>query len=312
MNVRSLVNLLGRFLALVSIILLVIKLVHHFHEIPQFTWNLWTYLSLFGFVMVCVVSGLNAAYIWSILLRGGGAFISVRQAYIITGQTQIGKYLPGNVFHYVGRFALARRQGIPTEAILLSTGAEIFLLSATSASIVTVGLLFFDVVPAWLRAFLETRWLQVVFTGVALLAISLITSVFLLPRVRSWVRSRLAYLHAGRVSIAMLLYSTVFALFGVCISFLSTALWGAKAGPHWYQFAWGFTLAWLLGFATPGAPGGLGIREIVFVGLYGKELGAGLAVGLAVVLRVITSLGDLATFGLAYWLGRQENNSGSK
>jgi len=61
-------------------------------------------------------------------------------------------------------------------------------------------------------------------------------------------------------------------------------------------------LAWVLGFIIPGAPGGIGIREVILAGLYAQELGQGMAVGLSVVLRVITSLGDLATFTLAYWL----------
>jgi len=104
----------------------------------------------------------------------------------------------------------------------------------------------------------------------------------------------------------------VFIFLGIVISLLLTTLWGINTGMHWYQFTWGFTLAWVLGFVTPGASGGIGIRELVFVGLYGKELGEGLAVGLAVVLRVITSIGDLLTFALAYWLGRQENDVISK
>jgi hypothetical protein len=309
---KNLINLIGRFLVVLSIIFLAVKLVHHFHEIPRFTWGPWAYLSLFGSIMVCVVIAVISSYIWSVLLRGGGVFLTLRQAYIITGQTQIGKYLPGNVFHYVGRFALARRQGIPGEAILLSTGVETFLVIATSVAIVGVGLFFSDGVPAWIKESVNATSLPTVLAGITLFGVILGIVAFFLPQVRSWIRARLAYLHIRRLSISMFLYLMVFISLGIVIALLLTTLWGIDTGMQWYHFTWGFALAWVLGFVTPGASGGIGIRELVFVGLYGKELGEGLAVGLAVVLRIITSLGDLATFALAYSLGRQENDAGSK
>jgi uncharacterized membrane protein YbhN (UPF0104 family) len=308
---KNIVNFFGRLLAIASIVLLVIKLVHHFHEILTFTWGLSAYMSLLGFVAACVVIGVISSYVWSILLRGGGVFLRLRQAYIIMGQSQIAKYLPGNVFHYVGRFALARRQSISTEAIVLSTGVETFLVIATSAAIVIAGLFFSGGVPPWMKETLSTASLLIVFSAIALVAVIVITAAFFMPRVRSQIRAGLAYLQVGRVGISIFLYLIVFSVVGIFLSILTTALWGMNTGVPWYQFTWGFTLAWVLGFVTPGAPGGIGIRELVFVGLYGKELGEGLAVGLAIVLRVITSLGDLATFGLAYWLGKKENNDGA-
>jgi uncharacterized membrane protein YbhN (UPF0104 family) len=309
---KNIVNLLGRILVVLSIILLVIKIVHHYHELPKFTWGLSAFLSLLGFVLACVVIGVISSYVWSILLRGGGVFLKLRQAYVITGQTQIAKYLPGNVFHYVGRFALARRQGISAEAVVLSTGVETFLVIATSALIVIAGLFFSGGVPVWIKETLGATSLPFLLAFTVIIAAIAVAAAFFLPNVRSWVLSRLAYLHSGRISKAMFLYVMVFVVFGISISFLPAALWGMNTELTWYQFTWGFTLAWVLGFVTPGAPGGIGIRELVFVGLYGKELGEGLAVGLAVVLRVITSLGDLATFGLAYWLGRRDDTVGRK
>jgi uncharacterized membrane protein YbhN (UPF0104 family) len=309
---KNIINFLGRLLAVVSIVLLVIKLVHHFHEIPPFTWGLSAYLSLLGFVAACVVIGVISSYVWRILLRGGGVFLRLREAYIIMGQSQIAKYLPGNVFHYVGRFALARRQSISTEAIVLSTGAETFVVIATSAAIVIIGLFFSGGMPPWMKETLGTASLLIVFSAIALVAVIVSAAAFFSIRLRSQIRAGLAYLQVGRVGIAMFLYLVVFSVVGIFLSILTTALWGMNTGVTWYHFTWGFALAWLLGFITPGAPGGIGIRELVFVGLYGKELGEGLAVGLAVVLRVITSLGDLATFGLAYWLGRRERDAGSE
>jgi len=65
----------------------------------------------------------------------------------------------------------------------------------------------------------------------------------------------------------------------------------------------GLASAWVLGFIVPGSPGGIGIREVILAGLYAQELGQGIAIGLSVVLRMITSLGDLVAFGLVNWVG---------
>jgi len=74
----------------------------------------------------------------------------------------------------------------------------------------------------------------------------------------------------------------------------------------------GICLAWVLGFIVPGTPGGIGIREVILAELYAQELGQGIAIGLSIVLRVITSLGDLVTFGLAYWVSCTTKSGGLK
>jgi uncharacterized membrane protein YbhN (UPF0104 family) len=142
---------------------------------------------------------------------------------------------------------------------------------------------------------------------IVILLIAILAAVATLsPRVRVWLRLHLAYLHAGRAGVSMLLCLAVFALFGMAISLLLKTLWGVTTELHWYQFTWGFALAWVMGVIIPVGSGGIGIRETVLFKLYGHELGEGLVIGLALVLRIVTSLGDLLDFGLAYWLDSRE------
>ena len=56
------------------------------------------------------------------------------------------------------------------------------------------------------------------------------------------------------------------------------------------------TLAWMLGFVTPGAPAGLGVREAVLLGLLGPVLGEPAALLLSLQLRLATLGGDLLLF----------------
>jgi len=53
-----------------------------------------------------------------------------------------------------------------------------------------------------------------------------------------------------------------------------------------------FAAAWVIGFVSPGAPAGLGVRELVLIlaltPLYGKEV----SIGLAGIVRLLTTVGD--------------------
>ncbi len=54
--------------------------------------------------------------------------------------------------------------------------------------------------------------------------------------------------------------------------------------------------AWTLGFVTPGAPSGLGVREALLVSMLSPTVGAPNATGLALCFRAVTTLGDLIGF----------------
>lgn len=304
-TLKSFTTILGRFLTILSLIFLFFKLSQHLNNIPNLNYNLLGILSLISAVLFSASTVVIVSYIWIILLRGGGVFLNLKQAYIIIGKSQIGKYLPGNIFQYLGRITLGQRAGIPPEAIVMSTGVETLLLAGTASSIAAVGLFFDRNALMWLMGKLSANGYGLTVFAIVVSVAILFALAILLPRTRAWIRSRLAYLNAGRIVKAVFICLFVFVLYGVLISLLLSTLWGMDTELRWYQFIWGFALAWVLGFITPGAPGGLGIREVILVGLYSQEFGEGLVLGLALILRVITSLGDLLAFGLAYWLGKR-------
>jgi hypothetical protein len=304
---KRITSLLGRTVAILSLIFLFFRLGQHIHDIPSLTFNFWGAVSVVLAVMFSITTVVMNAYLWALLLRGGGVLLHLNQAYQIVGKSQIGKYLPGNIFQYLGRITLSRRAGISTEAAVISTGIETGLLAVTAFTLGGAGL--------WLdRRFLEGLMeklgqsrVNMTFPVVMLFIILLITLIILLyPRFLAWIRPKMVYLNPRRVIKVVLLCLMVFIIHGIFISLLLSTLWGIETELSWYQFTWGFALAWVLGFITPGAPGGLGIREVMLVGLYGQRLGEGLVISLALVLRAITSLGDLLAFGLAVWLGKRE------
>jgi uncharacterized membrane protein YbhN (UPF0104 family) len=67
-----------------------------------------------------------------------------------------------------------------------------------------------------------------------------------------------------------------------------------------------FALAWVVGFITPGAPGGLGVREALMVLMLAPAYTAASASVLVIALRIATTLGDalILVIGLLLLPGR--------
>jgi hypothetical protein len=58
-------------------------------------------------------------------------------------------------------------------------------------------------------------------------------------------------------------------------------------------------LAWVAGFVVPGASAGIGVREAVLILALNGALGAEASTAVALMLRVVTTIGDAVWFGLA-------------
>jgi hypothetical protein len=68
--------------------------------------------------------------------------------------------------------------------------------------------------------------------------------------------------------------------------------------------AGGFAFAWSVGFIVVFAPAGAGVRDVLLVAVLGPVLGVGGATAIAVVPRILMTVGDLATAAVAAWSGR--------
>jgi len=60
-----------------------------------------------------------------------------------------------------------------------------------------------------------------------------------------------------------------------------------------------YMLSWVAGFLTPGAPSGLGVREMVLLMFMGGTLNEGILISAMVMHRMLTLFGDLSAYGMA-------------
>ena len=207
--------------------------------------------------------------------------------------TQLAKYLPGNVLHIVTRHLRLKddtlTHGVLARAFLFETAALVL-----GAAILAVAVL--SAAPPGDGA-LATIWAdfatlaQFGMGGITLLAIALG-----LAAVRA---SAAAAFRTFAISLAMT--ATFFAVSGGSFYLICASI-APQPDPALIGFA---AIAWIAGFIVPGAPGGLGPREAVLLTLAAPPLGEPTALLAIALYRCTTLFGDVICFVLGRILYRQ-------
>jgi hypothetical protein len=267
------------------------RLVVHLEEVPRIDWTWRAVLALAVAAALLVANGAIHALSWRALVRGADPSVTWAQSYAVTGRSQLAKYLPGNIFHHVQRVAFAT-----TSTVALPAAARVTLVDALAVA--AGGAIM--AIPALGRAAAVLReraidpWpVLAVTSGLTALAIAAAW-----PRARS-ASAGLAYVVPGRLASAVLLDALLFVVAGIAMLLVLRGAWPAAPELSVVEVVPGFALAFLVGYVTPGSPGGVGVREAVLYGLYAPTLGSGLAAGLFVVFRVVSVAGDVLTFFVA-------------
>jgi len=264
---------IGGGLGLVGVIFVARRLYSYseeldFHRFDTFAWLLTGVL--------CVVYGAANLFLaagWHKLLRYFQIRVSVKQAVRLFGLSQLAKYVPGNIFHLAGRQALAMANGLPAKPLAKSAVWELggFVVAGALFSPIVLPLVF-----------------EPISVGLSLggFAAALLCVWFMVRRLFSADVSNALLYQCCFLTISGAVFVAILGLVSPqsCSVSLVPALCGA------------YVISWLVGFVTPGAPAGVGVRELVLLFLLkGLVLEADLL--LAVVLgRIVTVLGDLLFF----------------
>jgi uncharacterized membrane protein YbhN (UPF0104 family) len=292
---KRLVRCVGVVLTIVSVIGYSYTLIGHFDVLASLELTRFSLAATaFGIVLYPAIYGL-AAGIWIYSLRCLGASLPWRASAEIGFTAQFGKYLPGNVAHHVARVVFAKRYNVTTKLVLGSMVIETLCLVGCGGLIALLALLgeaelrmqIFDLLPS-------KRW---PYWLVAALLTCLSTGAFLvcqkgllktLPFKPQWL------IHGSILTVF------VFVLHGLIAQAVLVGVFQVSAPLATVTGV--FALAWVVGFLTPGAPAGIGVREVVLTLGLGTICPPGVAVGLAAVLRLVSTCGDGLTYLIGRWL----------
>jgi uncharacterized membrane protein YbhN (UPF0104 family) len=209
-----------------------------------------------------------------------------RSCFYINGVTQVAKYLPGGIWHFVGKFAYYRGMALTSAAAGQAMIAENAWLVASS--------IFFGLIlsaPALARnpdaLPVSLRWLVADSHTPILLGLSLWLIVLALIEV---VLGRNVPRAVWRTLSLIVVQSACW--FAAGLSFW--ILFPSAARPQAFPLAVGaFSLAWAAGYLTIFAPGGIGAREAVLVALLSGITTPEHAIVLASIHRLLWTSAEL-------------------
>lgn len=240
------------------------------------------------------------ALAWHGLLAGLGTRKSWRELTAILGITQLAKYVPGNVVQYLSRAGMSLSRGIPARALGVTITVEIVLV-ISAAMAMGIGTGMWSVVG--IAAVRHHGKSLMLVAGLLLAAIAILLTFRKFGPV---LLHRLAPQHAhvlagdllpprGMILRAFAIYLLVYACLGLSLVILAHWILPNALQDNWLLVA-SFSLAWVVGFVTPGAPAGLGVREGLLLLMLSPVYSSAAASVLVIALRLATTLGDIVCF----------------
>jgi len=262
-------------------------------QLPAERWLELTGTVLVGGLFYGLLS-LSLSFAWRhLLLWSGEAQAPAKLCHGIYGRAQLGKYLPGNIFSIAGRHFLGVKSGFSNRSLVWAATLEILGMTFVS------GLLFAFGIPA--------LGISHQLVGIPLLLVALSVPL-ILPWVMKEVLQRLPALKSFHLPTRRIgAYLRLYGVFFLYLPFFlagTTLLWWllyTATGGHPPPYLAVLSLssgAWLAGYVTPGASGGIGVRDALLILAFKPFVGE--AVVFAVIAyRLATILGDVVYFLVA-------------
>ncbi|MGB0112320.1 MAG: lysylphosphatidylglycerol synthase transmembrane domain-containing protein [Ilumatobacteraceae bacterium] len=298
MNRTRLLNLLGVAIGVAGIVFVTLRVIRDRAEISDalrsadLGWLVVAYLAGTG---AMALIGIN--WLWIIRATATPAPIRRGLSWFFVGQ--LGKYVPGGIWPIVGQAELAHRGATPRAVAYSSTAMS---MVATFLGAATVGAVAGLIAPP------DSRWVpMLVALGVVVVAIALSAPPLreMAHRVGDRVTKRQLRLPSAQwMGILVARHLPVWILFSGINLFTMVALGARLDAALVFQLICATCLSWMAGFVIVGVPGGIGVRETVFISLMTAPIGGPLAVSVAVVARVVSIVVDLAAAAVSVPVAR--------
>lgn len=229
---------------------------------------------------------------WLRILRALGAHVppvgGMRWYYV----GQLGKYIPGGLWAVLGRGELAARGGVPRSVAYPSVAMSLITTYAAAAA---TGALFLALGTG--DAVGKAAWVagSVAMIGLTVVGLSQAVVGRLNALLRRFGVTRTLPSSPPRLSITAVVFTMpAWALIGTATGLSATAL----GIPYdLVDIVAATAYSWLAGFLVIPLPGGLGVREAVFIGLWSGTTAE--AAAIAVVARVVFVIVDLTGAGIS-------------
>ncbi|CAG9175544.1 hypothetical protein LMG23992_02985 [Cupriavidus laharis] len=279
---RRILHGAGSVLALIGIVFVGLRLHTYLLDLDlsRITLLVWSFIAMFS--LIYSSANFLLALAWWHLLRYLGCSPTRLGTIRVYGISQLAKYVPGNIFHLAGRQALGMAEGISAGILVKSTIWELGLIA--SAGTLSIWLILPLLLPNLFPDFPEIKGVLLMLVNTALL-VGFLYRTFDRQPTLSFIWQIFFLLLSGAIFVALLELIA------------DTKGLGAQ---HWLMIGGAYIAAWLVGLVTPGAPAGVGVREMILLFLL-KDIVVDRDLLIAILLgRLVTVVGDLIFFFVTY------------
>ncbi len=297
-------KVIGMIVTVIAMVFVVKKLVT-----MDVDWSMFTDGKTLLIITICVLVQTGIVFFlsvpWVRFIRIlSGVKIPLKSAASVYARSNFMKYVPGNVFQYVGRNRLAADMQISHVDVACSTILEILCCFITPFLLILLlmGRQMIEIFQAYRKNFLV-----ILLAGVVLV-------VLLLLLCRWKFRQQLQ--NYFRKYSKLLKKDTLPRLLSVLLLYIfqyvvATAMYAIPActmfdipKDQMALFLGTYLFSWVIGYITPGAPGGFGVREAVMMLMCSSFMDTDTITLYAVTMRLVTTLGDILAFVLGLLLQR--------
>ena len=242
--------------------------------------------------LFCVLSIYLNAYAWKYIVKWFGKEFKSNNLVSFYVLTNILKYVPGGIWHFVERFNFIKRISNPQIALYSTLIEPYFMLSGSfllaSLGMILSPLYFFFILPL---VFLNKKLIYLVLKRLGSIK-GKVLEVLRLANPKDQFEKKINII--SFLPIRPLLLEVGFVLskfigFYICINTFYTA-----DNLNIIFLLVIFSLSWSLGLVIPAAPGGVGVFESSLLLLVGKNIPQNIIFVILVYFRVISTLADLS------------------
>lgn len=244
-----------------------------------------------------------SSYAWKMTLefvyKGKIPFKNIINVYV---KSNIGKYLPGNILHFVGRNILAGRLGFKQFDITFCSIVEIVMLIFSSC---IVSLLFaVGSINTTVYFVLSKINLCIIFGAFICSCLFIVVAYWLLINKSEFIKK---YRHLFTKKFLKLLfklfciYSATLIISGTFLMLILKMISDCTINIQMYMILIStYAISWVSGYIVPGSPGGIGVRESVLLLILAPIYSRDIALLASVLLRFTSISGDILGFILSY------------
>ena len=307
---KKILKIIGTLLMIISFIFIIKKIIKYDLGAFQFS-IIQNHIIKYSFLCIAlggiiIISGILFRQIVCVI---SNVKVSKKQTTYTYCKANLYKYIPSNVVQYIGRnqIALDNNQ-VSYQQVIVATIVEIVFLVTTSLLVALCFAYQYGNEIIIKYDLQNTLW---IIGGIAVISIPL--SIILILQLKRKHKSYLQNLYEQfkkiiyKIPIFVFFYFIVYILNGLFFLVVLSDFCGeniviSQLGKEVIGL---YALSWVLGYITPGAPGGLGIRESIMCLFLADDFTENVILSAVLVHRLLTILGDIVAFIILFLISKK-------